>query len=537
VCVPEQVDDPLIGKVLSGRFEIVAPLGVGGMGRVYKAVQRPLDRMVALKVLNPRYDGSKDPGFEKRFFLEASMTAKLKHPNTITVHDYGRTDDGIFYIAMEYVEGETLQQALSRGPFSWPRALFVGAQIARSLREAHKLGLVHRDLKPANIMLIAEGTGGDVVKVLDFGLVKSFMVERPQTEHDSNNTEITQAGVLLGSPMYMAPEQARNEADQRTDLYALGVLLFQCMAGRPPFLGKESIDVIVKHIREKPPELRSLVPEVPLEVNALVMKCLEKEPAARFQSMDELLEAMRAATAGQGMSGVFADPRSASSTMIPRAFSQGSSPRVPTTSPVPSGEQATPAQTRVEGGVLLPDSSVPVEFALSVANPTPRRTTMAVVLGLSALGIAVGAGVAWKLTRPMPVSTPVVTPTTVVAPPKHEEPRPPMKVSFDISSSPSGATVTHAGLVLGVTPLSFKVDRVGESPAQEAFVVSLAGYQDQTVSGRALQGVVSLTAVLEKAPAPTPTPQNPKTHPRGPKNPKTDPKPDNPTGYKDDPYQ
>ena len=125
------VDDPLLGKVLSGRFQIVEPIGMGGMGRVYKAIQQPLDRVVALKVLNPRYDGSRDPGFERRFFLEASMTAKLKHPNTITVHDYGRTDDGIYFIAMEYLEGETLQavspakarcrgRARSPWPLRWP---------------------------------------------------------------------------------------------------------------------------------------------------------------------------------------------------------------------------------------------------------------------------------------------------------------------------------------------------------------------------------------------------------------------------------
>ncbi|HEY0881353.1 MAG TPA: serine/threonine-protein kinase, partial [Archangium sp.] len=269
--------DPLVGKVLSGRFEIIAPLGVGGMGRVYKAVQQPLGREVALKVLNPRYDGTKDPGFERRFFLEASMTSKLKHPNTITVHDYGRTDDGIFYIAMEYLEGETLAKVLSDvKQLPWPRALFIAGQIARSLREAHKLGMVHRDLKPANIMLMTEGTGGDTVKVLDFGLVKSFTPDKPK-EDEVDRTGLTQAGVLLGSPLYMAPEQARGEADPRTDIYALGVMIFQVIAGRPPFVSKESIDVIVKHIREKPPELRSLVPEVPLEVNALVMKCLEKE--------------------------------------------------------------------------------------------------------------------------------------------------------------------------------------------------------------------------------------------------------------------
>lgn len=384
--------DPLVGQVLSGRFEIVAPIGVGGMGRVYKAVQQPLGREVALKVLNPRYDGTKDPGFERRFFLEASMTAKLKHPNTITVHDYGRTDDGIYFIAMEFLEGDTLQKVLSEnGRLPWPRALFIAGQVARSLREAHKLGLVHRDLKPANVMLMTEGTGGDTVKVLDFGLVKSFTPEKPK-EDEVDRTGLTQAGVLLGSPLYMAPEQARGEADPRTDIYALGILMFQTIAGRPPFVSKESIDVIVKHIREKPPELRSLVPEVPLEVNSLVMKCLEKEPQARFQTMDELLDAMRMATAGQGLSGAFADPRTQSG-LIPRT----STPHHPVVN-LPG--QATPNSVSAEE-----IRSLEVEIVESGAR---RRSRMPMILGVSgviALGAIVGGIAAWKAMRPEPKVT------------------------------------------------------------------------------------------------------------------------------------
>jgi eukaryotic-like serine/threonine-protein kinase len=528
--LPEQVDDPLIGKVLSDRFEIVAPIGVGGMGRVYKAVQRPLDRIVALKVLNPRYDGSKDPGFEKRFFLEASMTAKLKHPNTITVHDYGRTDDGIFYIAMEYVEGETLQQTLSHGRLAWQRALFIGAQIARSLREAHKLGLVHRDLKPANIMLINEGTGGDIVKVLDFGLVKSFMGVLPRTssgeqasaEKETNRAEITQAGVLLGSPMYMAPEQARNEADQRTDVYALGVLMFQTMAGRPPFVGKESIDVIVKHIREKPPELRTLVPELPFEVNALIMKCLEKEPRARFQSMEELLEAMRVATQGQGISGVFADPRTSSNAQNPRANSSAN---------VVVRDQATPGSTRVAEALESP--SVPVEVVLSAEHELPRGRLIAMILGITLLGVAVGGGVAWSLTHPGAKVT--VLPTPVVP----EVPKPvaptPVRVTFLVTSQPPGAVVTHQGAVLGPTPVRFTAELGAEPEVRATFTFSLDGYQAATITAHGSSGAVPVDVVLEKVPPTVVT--SPATRPvKNPKTPKN-PKPENPPGYKDDPYQ
>ena len=254
---PPEVGDPLIGRVLNERFRILETLGSGGMGRVYKAVQAPLDRLVALKVLNASYAGSTDPGFQKRFFLEASVTSKLRHPNTITVIDYGKTDDGIFYIAMEYLEGKTLAQVLAQlGPQPWGRALSIGMQIARSLREAHKVGLIHRDLKPANVMVInQEEADTDLIKVLDFGLVKSFTPDA--AVKTPSDTELTQNGVILGSPQYMAPEQARNISDPRSDVYSLGVLLYQTLLGRPPFQAAQSIDVIIKHLNELPPPFAS----------------------------------------------------------------------------------------------------------------------------------------------------------------------------------------------------------------------------------------------------------------------------------------
>lgn len=525
-------DDPLLGKVLSGRFQIVEPLGVGGMGRVYKAIQQPLDRVVALKVLNPRYDGTKDPGFERRFFLEASMTAKLKHPNTITVHDYGRTDDGIYFIAMEYLEGETLQQVLAReGPMIWSRALAVGAQVARSLREAHKLGLVHRDLKPANVMLLSEGTGGDVVKVLDFGLVKAFASDLMQ----KSDTELTQAGVLLGSPLYMAPEQARSETDQRTDIYSLGVLLFQCIAGRPPFQGRDSIDIIVKHVKEKPPTLASLRPDVPPEVNELVMRCLEKSPAARYQSMDELLEAMRVAVSGQGMSGLFIDPRTHSNPMSPSASQAARAPsstRVKIASPVIDPTSA-PSET----------PSMEVEITESGTHPGGRSKRLPLIIGLVALvviGAGVGGTIAWRSAakndpvvvkqpdqpvkkpvtpdEPKPDGPPVVTPPTAT-----------VEVIFDVDSEPQGATVTREGAVVGTTPFSLTLSREGDDPARAELVFALDGYLGTTMVAQGSAGHVVVKPTLKKKGVTRPV-----TRPKNPKDPKN-PNPDN--GYKDDPYQ
>ncbi|MFO0601228.1 MAG: serine/threonine-protein kinase [Myxococcaceae bacterium] len=516
--------DPLVGQVLSGRFEIVQPIGVGGMGRVYKAVQRPLGREVALKVLNPRYDGTKDPGFERRFFLEASMTAKLKHPNTITVHDYGRTDDGIYFIAMEYLEGETLQKVLTEnGRLPWARALFIAGQVARSLREAHKLGLVHRDLKPANVMLLTEGTGGDTVKVLDFGLVKSFTPDKPKTEEEAvDRTGLTQAGVLLGSPLYMAPEQARGEADPRTDIYALGVLLFQVLAGRPPFVSRESIDVIVKHIREKPPELRSLAPEIPLEVNALVMKCLEKEPAARFQSMDELLDAMRMATAGQGLSGAFADPRTQSG-LVPRT----STPHHPA-----ANGPATPNHTSAEAV-----KSLELEIIDTGSQRPSRRWPLVIGVALVVV-LGAGAGGLFALKAFKPAVKPVTPPKDpVVVTPKIDPPAAAADVRFEIDSTPQGASVSSKGKALGVTPFSFTVARQGPSAVQLELAFELDGYEPASLVAQGTDGVVNVSReLIAKKKADDPIKKTPK-NPKGPKNP-TGPKPDGakPDGYKDDPY-
>jgi serine/threonine-protein kinase len=529
----DEPDDPLIGQTLNGRFEILEPIGIGGMGRVYKAIQHPLERVVALKVLNPRYDGAKDPGFEKRFFLEASMTAKLKHPNTITVHDYGRTDDGIYYLAMEYVEGETLQQLTVReGPLPWPRALAIGAQVARSLREAHKLGLVHRDLKPANIMLISEGPQGDLVKVLDFGLVKSVLLDPPAVP-GQEKSEITMNGVLLGSPLYMAPEQARNQIDARTDIYSLGVVLYQAIAGRTPFRAKESIDVIIKHIRERPPELSGLA-EVPIEVNALIMKCLEKSPAARFQTMEELLEGLRTAGGDQGFSGVFVDPRFSSPSGATRLPLAESGPQV-----TPRGVRLPPGQTTTGSGALM------AELERSGSRPPSRLRVALVAFAVVGGGGLLGGLAAYKSLGTSTAPPAEEAPRPAEAPrapeaPRHAEapPAPPEapvtapqpRVTFAVDSEPRGARVTAGGQQLGTTPFSFTVARTGAAPEVVQLDFALDGYAPGSASAEGLEGTVPVRAVLtrKKAGPPPPAPARPAPRPRQKKQPE---------GYKDDPYQ
>jgi predicted Ser/Thr protein kinase len=282
--------DPLIGVTLDGRYRIVGGLGKGAMGKVYRAVQVGLNRAVALKVLDSNYGAGRDESFRQRFLVEAALTAKLGHPNTVRIFDYGCSADGIFYLAMEFLEGEPLDRVLSKGPLGWRRVLSMGQQIARALREAHELGVVHRDLKPANIMVLSADDDADHIKVLDFGLVKSF-VEGQELE----GRAITQQGMLMGSPPYMAPEQGdKNRADPRSDIYSLGCILFELLTGKPPYSGGSPLEIILKHVNEPIPAVVTppKFEPIPEGMNALVVKCLQKSPMDRFQSMDEVLQAM-----------------------------------------------------------------------------------------------------------------------------------------------------------------------------------------------------------------------------------------------------
>src|SRR5271165_7000409 len=285
----EAAPDPLIGRVINDKFKVLSFLARGGMGKVYRAEQAPLGRICAIKVLNASYTGDHNPEFHKRFFLEASMTSKLTHPNTVTIFDYGKTDDDIYYMAMEYLEGHTLHRAIRQsGGFTEDRAAHIARQICRALREAHTLGIIHRDLKPANIYLVEHGDEPDFVKVLDFGLVKNVS--------DTKGEELTQAGLFMGSPKYMAPEQiSGDKVDARTDIYALGIIMYEMITGKVPFDRPNSVNILMAHVNEEAPPMRQMNPNINPSpaFEETILRCMAKDPDTRFRSMDEVLAALK----------------------------------------------------------------------------------------------------------------------------------------------------------------------------------------------------------------------------------------------------
>ena len=293
--------DPLIGRVIAERFRILSLIARGGMGKVYKAEQAPLGRSCAIKVLNPNYNGDADPEFHRRFFREASITSRITHPNSVTIFDYGKTDDEIYYMAMEYLEGQTLHHALREvGTMHEDRVGRIAQQICRALREAHTLDVIHRDLKPANIFLSKHGDDEDFVKVLDFGLVK-HLSERPEEQ-------LTQTGLFMGSPKYMAPEQIQGgQVDARTDVYSLGIMMYEMLAGKVPFERPSSVNILMAHVGEPPPPMRAVNPNIVISPNfeELVMRCIAKDPAERYTTMDAVLQAIKQAH-GVSMTGQLA---------------------------------------------------------------------------------------------------------------------------------------------------------------------------------------------------------------------------------------
>ena len=278
-------EEQAIGRTLDGKYRIDGFLKRGGMGSVYRGTHVLLNKPVAIKLIRPELVTSQD--IVERFLREARAAAKLSHPNIVTVHDLGQTEDGTLYIVMEIVSGQSLKDLIvAQGPWAPARALRFCRGVASALSVAHRNGIVHRDLKPQNIMVFQDSEGNESPKLLDFGIAKTLEPDSPA---------LTSTGMVLGTPHYMSSEQAKGmPADQRSDIYALGVILYEMLVGKVPFDDKSIPSILVKHLTEAPRPPSTLRGDIPREVETLVLRCLEKDPEKRFQTADDLGKALAA---------------------------------------------------------------------------------------------------------------------------------------------------------------------------------------------------------------------------------------------------
>ncbi|HXD49283.1 MAG TPA: protein kinase [Gemmatimonadaceae bacterium] len=281
---PRGSNDPLIGQVIADRYQVLQILGEGGMGRVYLAEHVRMGRKSAVKVMSPNLALSAES--ISRFNREASNASRINHPNVAQIYDFGETSDGMLYLAMEFVEGETLRQLIERdGPMPAPRAADITKQVASALAAAHHLGIVHRDLKPDNIMIARHHDGTDWVKVVDFGIAKTV---QGSGESGAGSQTVTTAGVSLGTPEYMSPEQLAGERlDSRTDLYSLGLVLFNMLTGDLPYPRVTSKDTLVRRLTSKPRQLADVAPDGnwPTRLQAALDRALAQEPGERYSTV------------------------------------------------------------------------------------------------------------------------------------------------------------------------------------------------------------------------------------------------------------
>jgi serine/threonine-protein kinase len=404
--IPRAEPADLAGKEIAGRYRILTKLGEGGMGAVYRGEQISLRRAVAVKLLRPEL--SANQMLLRRFSAEAEAVAKLSHPNTVNVYDFGQDTDGSLFIAMEFIEGRSLRSVVAKeGPLPPARALHIAGQVAASLVDAHAHNIVHRDFKPDNVMLQDRGRQRDIARVLDFGIAK--------LRDDTRGTQqaMTQAGDMLGTPQYMAPEQIKGEAiDGRTDVYALGCMLYEMLTGRMPFDASTIMAMLSKHLMETPVAPSQRRPDLGLSpaLDQLVLAAMEKDPGRRPPTMEHYGEMIAAAAA--------AFPPVDSNRSQQVSVQQSVVPVV--TPAAPSAFAAPPATTPAPAAWTPPPIPPTTRAAPPAPPPTKSRAPLYAVVAVVLLG---GGGVAAYLaTRPSP--TPAPAPGSDVSPPMPSPPTP-----------------------------------------------------------------------------------------------------------------
>ena len=446
--------DPLIGKVLDGRYEIEKVLGEGGMGLVYKARHVTLGKPLAIKVL--KAEVSKDAEIVQRFRQEAQSATAIGNHHIIDISDFGVLADGSTYFVMEFLDGISLTKAIEPNkPLEARRTIHIAKQLCRALGAAHDIGIVHRDLKPDNVYLISRGGDKDFVKVLDFGIAKV----------GGAKSKLTQVGQVFGTPHYMSPEQcAGTQVDKRTDIYALGVIMYEMASSRVPFDADNLMGILTKHLYEEPIKPHELPPpvDVPPSLEAIIMKCLAKKAEARYQSMQEVLADLELCEQGVTPNAVVEGVRRASATGAHRSAELSNS---------------SAALSVDVGDVQL-----------------PKKSSLGLILGAVALVLLLGGGAILAMSggsepkaEVKPDAThepaqPAPTPPPVVEPPKpaaSENEKPAAPVTMVTIRSKPAADVFRDGALLGRTP--FQVPRPTRGEPSLEVMLKQDGYKDQPV--------------------------------------------------------
>ncbi|HSK01878.1 MAG TPA: serine/threonine-protein kinase, partial [Kofleriaceae bacterium] len=335
--------DPLLGTVLDGKYRLDIRLAAGGFGAIYQASHVETGVELAVKIVHARL--ASDPGIVARFKREGEALTALRSPHTITAYELGETPEGVLYIAMELLRGSNLYERFrDDGPLPWRRVASIAIGVCHSLAEAHALGVVHRDLKPTNIHLERRGPEGDFVKVLDFGIAK--ILQHSQFE----SADLTSAGLMIGTLDYMSPEQmVGGDITGASDLYTLGIVMYEMIAGKRPFPELPTAASVLAAMLRPPPPLSS-VAIVPAEVDRIVMRCLERDPADRYQSAEELArDLVRLLDAGEDRSRAFDPDDDATQIAVKRMVMTAAAPP-----PMPQGASPTPPAPPVRPGPAMP---------------------------------------------------------------------------------------------------------------------------------------------------------------------------------------
>jgi len=446
--------DPLIGTTIDGRYLVEGMLGEGGMGLVYRVRHVVLKRPLAIKVLRPEV--SANPQVLARFRQEAQSASAIGNQHIIDVVDFGLLPDGSTYFVMEFLDGSPLSKVIEREvPLSIPRFIHIAKQLCDALGAAHGVGIVHRDLKPDNIFLVRRGSEADFVKVLDFGIAKV----------GGSTSKLTQQGQVFGTPHYMAPEQCQGMAvDGRSDIYALGIILYELITGALPFESETLVGIITAHLTELPPLPSIRRPDCPPGLEAILLRCLEKNPADRYPDCRALFSDLDAFSTGLPS---WVPPRV--SGIIEARVSRSDAPVA-----------GAKPQFSVASGA---------NGAGSQATPNVLGSRMVVILAgvISILGITAFGYAAYVATRPPPTTHGFVLPTIpqfpIAPPPSASPPAPAAQTSVSatirIETEPVGAEVLSNGELVGITPVD--LPRPTGSERRE-LVIRALGRETRTVT-------------------------------------------------------